>query len=91
MKFSKYFSKSDNIFKSDDSKQKTAKYKYELVGNKFHIITLSDKYYSETNPKYDKREFYKFDRNGKKSATLVLTGQPTPRENSGKQGDGKRF
>ncbi|MGJ0300745.1 TIGR03986 family type III CRISPR-associated RAMP protein [Aliarcobacter cryaerophilus] len=91
LKFSKYFSKSDNIFKSDDSKQKTAKYKYELVGNKFHIITLSDKYYSETNPKYDKREFYKFDRNGKKSATLVLTGQPTPRENSGKQGDGKGF
>ena len=91
VEFSKYFSKSDNIFKANDGNQKTAKYKYKLVGDKFHEITLSEKYFSETNKKYDKREFYKYDKNGKNKATLVLTGQPTPRENTGKMGDGKGF
>ncbi|MCT7464792.1 TIGR03986 family CRISPR-associated RAMP protein [Aliarcobacter cryaerophilus] len=91
LKFSKYFLKSENIFKADNPEQKTAKYKYELVGNKLHSITVSDKYNSTTNPKFDKREFYKFDKNGKKTATLVLTGQPTSRENSGSKGDGKGY
>ena len=91
MPFSKYFSNNEKKFKVDDANQKTAKYKYELIGEKFHTLTLSEKYLSESNPKYDKREFYKFDKNGQNKATLVLTGQPTARGNTGKQGDGKGF
>ncbi len=91
IEFSKYFTATDKKFKVDDNNQKTSKYKYSLVGDKFHTISLSDKYFSETNPKYDKREFYKFDKNGKNKAVLVLTGQPTSRQNTGKQGDGKGF
>lgn len=91
IEFSKYFLESEDIFEFDNKEQKTAKYKYGLVGEKFHTITVSEKYFSETNPKYDKREFYKYNKNGKNKATLVLTGQPTPRQNSGEQGDGKGF
>jgi len=79
--------KIDNL----DSKQKTAEYKYSLVGDKIHTIKVGDKYYSEKNSKYDKREFYKYDKNCKNIASLVLTGQPTPRKDNGKKGDGKGF
>ncbi len=74
-----------------DGFEKTSEYKYNLLGEKIHTIKVGEKYKSETNPKFDKREFYKFDKNGKNSAHLVVTGQPTPRKNTGKQGDGKGF
>lgn len=71
--------------------EKTSKYKYSLVNNKIHTIKLGEKYSSKTIPKYDKREFYQFDKNGKNHASLVLTGQPTQRKDTGKMGDGKGF
>ena len=71
--------------------EKTSEYKYSLVNNEIHTIKVGEKYKSKTNPKYDKREFYKYDKNGKQVASLILTGQPTPRKDTGKMGDGKGF
>jgi len=73
-----------------DGFEKTSQFKYDIVGGTHKSITVSGPFYSQTNPKYDKREFYQFDPNGKRG-TLVLTGQPTPRKNTGKMGDGKGF
>ncbi len=87
-KFSQYFE--PKKFNPKDQKQKSAEYKYKKLGKLLPVITVGDKYRSEKNPKYDKREFYKYKKDGTK-ATLVLTGQPTPRKNSGKMGDGKGF
>jgi CRISPR-associated protein (TIGR03986 family) len=78
-------------FDASDNVQKTSKYKYSFVGKKINTVSVGDKYFSQTNKKYDKREFYKYDANGSNSGKLVLTGQPTPRENTGKKGDGKGF
>ncbi len=78
-------------FDPKDDKQKTSQYKYDLVGGKIHTITVGDMYRSSTNSKYDLREFYKYDKHGKKRAKLVLTGQPTARKDNGKMGDGKGF
>jgi CRISPR-associated protein (TIGR03986 family) len=89
IEFSKNF-KSDNFNPRDKSK-KTAKYKYSLIGNRIPTIKVGEKYHSQKNTKYDLREFYKFDKNGKKIASLILTGQPTARQDSGKMGDGKGF
>jgi len=75
----------------NDGFKKTSKYKYDLVGGEIHTITVGEKYKSEKNIKYDKREFYKFDKNGITQAQLILTGQPTKRKNTGKMGDGKGF
>lgn len=73
------------------SEYKSSKYKYYLVDKTFHEIPLSNSFKSQTNAKYDNRVFYNFDKNGTNKATLVLTGQPTPRKDSGKKGDGKGF
>lgn len=89
VEFAKHFKLND--FDAKDTTQKTSKYKYNLVNNKIHTITVGDMYLSESNRKYDKREFYKYDKNGKNVAQLILTGQPTPRKNTGKMGDGKGF
>lgn len=70
--------------------EKTARFKYDLLGGTIRTIRVGDAYMSENNPKYDKRQFHKFDSKGK-PASLILTGQPTPRKNSGKMGDGKGF
>jgi len=87
--FSKHFK--SGKFNAKDNNQKTSEYKYNLVGNKIHMISLGEKYKSEKNAKYDLREFYKFDKNSKNRASLILTGQPTPRKDNGKIGDGKGF
>jgi len=89
IEFSKHFK--SNKFDAKDNDQKTSQYKYNLVNNKIHTITVGDMYRSEANAKYDKREFYKFEKNGKNKAFLILTGQPTARQNTGKMGDGKGF
>lgn len=89
IEFAKHFKLND--FDAKDTTQKTSEYKYNLVNNKIHTITVGEMYLSESNRKYDKREFYKYDKNGKNVAQLILTGQPTPRKNTGKMGDGKGF
>ncbi|MBU1668185.1 TIGR03986 family CRISPR-associated RAMP protein [bacterium] len=71
--------------------EKTSEYKYNLVDGNIHTISVGDMYRSAKNLKYDKREFFKFNSSGRKRASLVLTGQPTPRKNTGKMGDGKGF
>lgn len=70
--------------------EKTSEYKYKLVGGVYKKVKVGEPFVSKTNPKYDKRIFYKYDKNGQE-ATLVLTGQPTPRKNTGKMGDGKGY
>ena len=70
--------------------EKTAQYKYDLLKGTHKEITVGELYKSSTNPKYDKRAFCKYEKDGKK-ATLVVTGQPTPRQDTGKMGDGKGF
>ncbi len=87
--FAKHFN--SKLFNSNNSKQKTAKYKYDLLKNKDFEISVGEKYSSEEKNKFDKRKFYKYDRNGKNRGTLVLTGQPTLRQNTGKERDGKGF
>ena len=74
-----------------DGFEKTSEFKYNLLEGKIHTIKVGKKYKSEANAKYDKREFYKFDKNGQNSADLIVTGQPTSRKNTGKMGDGKGF
>lgn len=74
-----------------DGFEKTSEYKYNLLDGKIHSIQVGEKYKSEANAKYDKREFYKFDKKGQNSAHLIVTGQPTSRKNTGKMGDGKGF
>jgi len=70
--------------------EKTSKYKYDILGQTHQSITVGESYKSTTNAKYDKRLFCRYDKDGKKG-TLVLTGQPTPRKDTGKMGDGKGF
>ena len=70
--------------------EKTSQYKYNILGGTHKKITVGELYKSTSNPKYDKRLFCKYDKNGK-TATLVVTGQPTPRKDTGKMGDGKGF
>ena len=89
VEFAKYFQ--PNEFDAKNQDQKSAEYKYNLVGGNIHTIAVGEKYRSQTNAKYDLREFYKYDKNGKNKAKLILTGQPTPRQNTGKMGDGKGF
>jgi len=89
VEFAKYFK--INTFDATDQEQKTAEYKYKKIGEEFKTIALSELFKSKTNAKYDNRVFYNYDKNGKNKATLVLTGQPTPRKDSGKMGDGKGY
>ena len=70
--------------------EKTSEYKYNLVGGTHKKVKVGEPYKSKTNAKYDKRLFCKHDSSGK-IGTLVLTGQPTVRKNTGKMGDGKGF
>jgi len=70
--------------------EKTSEYKYNLIGGAPRKINVSDNYKSVKNPKYDKRLFCKYEKNGKEGI-LVLTGQPTARQDNGKMGDGKGF
>ena len=70
--------------------EKTSEYKYNLIGGSPKEITISNSYESIKNPKYDKRLFCKYEKNGK-NGMLVLTGQPTKRKDNGKMGDGKGF
>jgi len=70
--------------------EKTSEFKYNILGETYKEIRVGDMYRSQTNPKYDKREFYRYNSNGTKG-TLVLTGQPTQRKNTGKMGDGKGY
>jgi CRISPR-associated protein (TIGR03986 family) len=77
-------------FDPQDKNQKTAEHKYNLVGGCYKKIHVSDTYKSKTNAKYDTREFCTYQADGKEG-TLVLTGQPTERQDSGKMGDGKGF
>jgi CRISPR-associated protein (TIGR03986 family) len=70
--------------------EKTSEYKYNLVGGSHKEVRVGEPYKSKTNAKYDKRLFCKYDSAGEKG-TLVLTGQPTARKNTGKIGDGKGF
>ena len=88
IKFAKYFEAP--LFNEQDKTQKTAEYKYEKLKLLKPKIKVGDAYISTTNPKYDKRKFHKYNENGKEGI-LVLTGQPTPRKNTGKMGDGKGF
>lgn len=69
--------------------EKTSEYKYNLIGGELKQITVSSPYKSKKN-KYDTRLFCDFDKKGQKGI-LVLTGQPTPRQNNGQRGDGKGF
>jgi len=73
-----------------DGFEKTSEYKYNILGDINQSITVGDMYKSTTNAKYDKREFYKYKKDGQR-AILVVTGQPTPRKDTGKMGDGKGF
>jgi CRISPR-associated protein (TIGR03986 family) len=77
-------------FDPQDKDHKTAQHKYNLAGGYHQKIHVSDTYRSKTNAKYDTREFCTYKADGKEG-TLVLTGQPTKRQDSGKMGDGKGF
>ncbi len=70
--------------------EKTSEYKYNILGKTHQEVTVGELYNSTTNAKYDKRLFCKYSNNGKEG-TLVVTGQPTPRRDTGKMGDGKGF
>ncbi|MFA7090820.1 MAG: TIGR03986 family CRISPR-associated RAMP protein [Arcobacteraceae bacterium] len=87
--FSKHFK--DKIFDAKNSKNKTSEYKYNLIKNKDLNISLSKSFKSKTNAKYDSRVFYNYEKGTNSIATLVLTGQPTPRKDSGEKGDGKGY
>ena len=63
IEFAKYFK--PDLFDARDNNQKTSEYKYNLVENKIHTLRVGNMYKSEANAKYDKREFYKFDKSGK--------------------------
>lgn len=89
VEFSKYFK--GNNFDATNQKHKSSEYKYNLIQNTDKNITLSEPFKSRTNAKYDNRIFYNYDKNGKNKAVLVLTGQPTPRKDTGKMGDGKGY
>ena len=86
--FAKAFKK--NNFDAKRSEQKTAQFKYNLLDGIYKTIKVGDAYSSTTNAKYDKRRFHKYNANGTEG-TLVVTGQPTPRLDTGKMGDGKGF
>jgi len=87
VEFSKFFKQ--NKFNPKDAKEKTSEYKYNLLNKDSLTINVGEKFFSKN--KFDTREFYKFNSSGKNSGTLVLTGQPTARKNSGKKGDGKGY
>lgn len=89
VEFSKYFKQ--GTFQATNKNQKSSEYKYKKIGEEFKTITLSESFKSKTNAKYDNRIFYNYDKNGKNKATLVLTGQPTPRKDTGKMSDGKGY
>ncbi len=78
-------------FNPKKEEQKTAQYKYNLLKTDNLSISVNGPFISKKNAKYDKRQFYNFDPGSNKYGTLVVTGQPTPRKNSGKMGDGKGF
>ncbi len=78
-------------FNAKEQTQKTSEYKYNLLSGKDLNIQVDGPFLSEANAKYDKREFYRYNRLSKTEGVLVVTGQPTPRKNSGKMGDGKGF
>jgi CRISPR-associated protein (TIGR03986 family) len=89
IKFAQYFK--GNTFDAKNQQHKSSEYKYKKIGKEFKTITISEPFKSKTNAKYDNRVFYNYDENGKNQATLVLTGQPTPRQDSGQKGDGKGY
>jgi CRISPR-associated protein (TIGR03986 family) len=82
IQFAKYF--------NSTGFEKTSEYKYNLIGGNPKRIKVSKSYKSATNAKYDSRLFCKYQQDGDEG-TLVVTGQPTARENTGEQGDGKGF
>ncbi|HIP54430.1 MAG TPA: TIGR03986 family CRISPR-associated RAMP protein, partial [Sulfurimonas autotrophica] len=75
-------------FKKEGFK-KTSEYKYDILRQTHQKIQVSKSYKSTTNAKYDRRLFCKYEKNGR-NGVLVVTGQPTPRKDTGK-GDGKGF
>lgn len=77
-------------FDAKDEEQKSAKYKYDLIGGTHRTIKVGERYKSRKNPKYDRRQFCSYKADGE-VGTLVLTGQPTARKDNGKMGDGKGF
>lgn len=77
-------------FNAQDNTQKTSEYKYEILGNTHQSIEVGELYKSKTNAKYDERQFCNYQSGGRKG-TLVVTGQPTPRKDTGKMGDGKGY
>jgi len=89
VKFAQYFK--GNNFDAKNQKQKSSEYKYNKIGEGLKTITLSEPFKSKTNAKYDNRVFYNYSKDGKNKAILVLTGQPTPRKDTGKIGDGKGY
>jgi CRISPR-associated protein (TIGR03986 family) len=89
VKFAQYFK--ENNFDAKNQKQKSSEYKYNKIGEGLKTITLSEPFKSKTNAKYDNRVFYNYSKDDKNKAILVLTGQPTPRKDTGKMGDGKGY
>lgn len=89
VEFSKHFKQ--GTFQATNQNHKSSEYKYDLIKGKEKTIKLSEPFKSKTNAKYDNRVFYNYDKNSTKSGTIVLTGQPTPRKDSGKIGDGKGY
>jgi len=89
IEFAKHFK--DDVFDSKNKEHKSSKYKYDLIGHELKTITLSEPFRSKNNAKIDKRVFYNYDKNGKKQATLVLTGQPSPRKVRQKKSEGKGY
>ncbi|MEA2092133.1 MAG: TIGR03986 family CRISPR-associated RAMP protein, partial [Campylobacterota bacterium] len=82
IKFAKHFER--------DGFEKTSEYKYDILKQTHQKVKVGEVYSSTTNSKYDKRRFCRYDSKGKE-ATLVVTGQPTVRKNTGKMGDGKGY
>jgi CRISPR-associated protein (TIGR03986 family) len=82
IKFAQNFKKGKFGNKADD---KTAIKKYDLINstNFTHNFTYLKK---DVN-----REIYTYNPNGEKEATLVLTGQPSARDESGKKPEGKIY
>ena len=82
---------SSKFKKSISPDMKSAKFKYGIIPSLKEQVNVRGPIKSKTNEKYDVREFYYHDSSNKNSGTLVCTGQPTSRKDSGKMGDGKGF
>jgi CRISPR-associated protein (TIGR03986 family) len=78
-------------FDVKDQTQKTAEYKYDLISDTNHNISVNGPFFSKKNKKYDKREFYNYSKDAAKVGKLVVTGQPSPRINNDNKREGKGF